>query len=370
MFNVLADFFKENELDRSKLVGYTTDGAPAMLGRKSGFQTHVKDIAANTTFVHCFIHRFALCTKVLPAELMSRLNKIIKIVNFLKTSALNSRLFARLCEDVSSAQKCLLFHTKVRWLSRGNMTRRVFELRHELLTFFKEKNHEFKDYFENDDFISRMAYLSDIFQALNVINLSFQGSNSNIAVFISKLEAFTRKLDFWTKNVESKQFGMFQLLTTLSVEPNDQLSQEIHDHLKLLRMELLHYFPDLVTWTYAVNPFCIDPALLSVGTGEQEEIIDIQVDDTAKSKLNEYSLIDFWLIMGSTYPTLARNAARQSLIFPSTWECEQGFSALMPIKSKSRNRITEPKHHFRCAVSKVAPRIDQLVQKKQLHLSH
>ena len=370
VFNVLADFFKENELDWSKLVGYTTDGAPAMLGRKSGFQTYVKDVAANTTFVHCFIHRLALCTKVLPAELMSRLNKIIKIVNFIKTSALNPRLFARLCEDVSSAQKCLFFHTEVCWLSRGNMTRRVFKLRHELLTFFKEKNHEFKDYFENDDFISRMAYLSDIFQALNVINLSFQGSNSNIAVFISKLEAFTRKLDFWTKNVESKQFGMFQLLTTLSVEPNDQLSQEIHDHLKLLRMELLHYFSDLVSWTYAVNPFCIDPALLPVGTGEQEEIIDIQVDDTAKSKLNECSLIDFWLIMGSTYPTLARNAARQSLIFPSTWECEQGFSALMPIKSKSRNRITEPKHDFRCAVSKVAPRIDQLVQKKQLHLSH
>ena len=109
VFNVLADFFKENELDWSKLVGCTTDGALVMLGRKSGFQTYVKDIAANATFVHCFIHRFALCTKVLPAELMSRLNKIIKIVNFIKTSALNSRLFARLCEDVSSARKCLLF---------------------------------------------------------------------------------------------------------------------------------------------------------------------------------------------------------------------------------------------------------------------
>ena len=74
--------------------------------------------------------------------------------------------------------------------------------------------------------------------------------------------------------------------------------------------------------------------------------------------------------MGSTYPTLARNVVRQLLIFPSTWECEQGFSALMAIKSKSRNRLTEPKHDFRCAVSKVAPRIDQLVQKKHLHLSY
>ena len=153
-------------------------------------------------------------------------------------------------------------------------------------------------------------------------------------------------------------------------------------------MKLLHYFPDLVSCIYAVNPFCIDPALLPVGTGEQEEIIDIQVNDTAKSKLNECFSIDFWLIIGSTYPTLAQNAVRQLLIFPSIWECKQGqwegqgqgqwakarasnvSKALMAIKSKSLNRLTEPRHDFRCAVSKVAPRINQLVQKKQLHLSH
>jgi len=334
---------------------------------KSGY---VKNVAVNATFVHCFIHRFAFCTKVLPSELMSCLNEITKIVNFRKTSALNSRLFARLCEDVCSEHKCLLFHTEVWWLSHGNMTRRVFERRHELFTFFKEKNHEFKDYLENDEFISRLAYLSDIFQALNLKNLLFQGSNSNIAVFISKLEAFIRKLDVWTINVRSKQFGMFQLLTALLIEPNDKLSQDIEDHLKLLRTDMMHYFPDLESCTYAVHPFCTDPALLPVGTGEQEEIIDIQVDDTAKAKQKECSPIDFWLIMGSTYPTLARNAIRQLLVFPSTWECEQGFSALMAIKSKSRNRLTEPGHDFRCAVSTAMPRIDQLVQKKQLHQSH
>ena len=87
VFNVLADFFKENELNWSMLVGCTTDGAPAMAGRKSGFQAYVKNVAANPTFVHCFIHRYALYTKVLPSELMSCLNKIIKIVNVIKISA-------------------------------------------------------------------------------------------------------------------------------------------------------------------------------------------------------------------------------------------------------------------------------------------
>ena len=39
---------------------------------------------------------------------------------------------------------------------------------------------------------------------------------------------------------------MFQLLAALPVDPNAKLSQEIDEHLKLLRTEMMHYFPDLV----------------------------------------------------------------------------------------------------------------------------
>ena len=74
--------------------------------------------------------------------------------------------------------------------------------------------------------------------------------------------------------------------------------------------------------------------------------------------------------MGYTYLTLTRNAVPQLPIFPSTTEFEQGFSALIAIKTKSRNSPTEPGYDFRCAVSEVVPRIDQLVGKKQLHFSH
>ena len=73
--------------------------------------------------------------------------------------------------------------------------------------------------------------------------------------------------------------------------------------------------------------------------------------------------------MSSTYPTLAQKAIPQLLVFPSTWECEQGFSAMMSTKSKSRNRLTSTSDDFRCAVSTVALRINQLVQ-KQMQSSH
>ena len=84
IFNIMDEFFKKNDLEWSKLVGCTTEGAPVMLGRKSGFQSYVKAVSPEIIFTHCFIHRFALCAKVLSPELLSCLQQIVKIVNFVK----------------------------------------------------------------------------------------------------------------------------------------------------------------------------------------------------------------------------------------------------------------------------------------------
>ena len=130
----------------------------------------------------------------------------------------------------------------------------------------------------------------------------------------------------------------------------------------------MHYFLDVTSCAYSTNPFFVDPAGLPVGTGEQDKLIDILTDEAAKIKHKEGGCsINFWFSMESSYTNLATHAVPQLLIFPSTWECEQGFSALMSIKSKSLNRLATPGHDFRCAVSKVIPRIDQLVEKKRHH---
>ena len=108
----------------------------------------MKAVSPNVTSVHCFIHRLALSTKVLPSKLISCLNQIIKMVNVVKTSALNTRLFKLICEDLGSDHTCLLHHTEMRWLSRGNITKRLFQLRDELLVFLREKDHDFRKYLE------------------------------------------------------------------------------------------------------------------------------------------------------------------------------------------------------------------------------
>ena len=53
-------------------------------------------------------------------------------MNFVKGSALNTHLFKRLCQDMDAAHETLIFHTAVRWLSKGNVAQRVLELTEEI----------------------------------------------------------------------------------------------------------------------------------------------------------------------------------------------------------------------------------------------
>ncbi|XP_076034822.1 protein FAM200A-like [Oratosquilla oratoria] len=108
--------------------------------------------------------------------MMDVLNVAIKIVNFVKAGALKSRLFKVLCKDMESEHESLLFHTKVRWLSKGNMLGRLYELREEVEIFLdSQQKVDLYDKIQSEGFHATLAYLVDIFEALNAVNLKVQG---------------------------------------------------------------------------------------------------------------------------------------------------------------------------------------------------
>ena len=98
-------------------------------------QASVKRQAAKSKGVYCMLHRQALASKTLPESLQKVLDQKIKIVNFFQAGALNSRLFKGFCADMDSDHQVLLYYTPTRWLSKSNVTRRVFEFREELKAF-------------------------------------------------------------------------------------------------------------------------------------------------------------------------------------------------------------------------------------------
>ncbi|XP_042228496.1 protein FAM200A-like [Homarus americanus] len=108
-----------------------------MLGSKSGLQKHVKEVTLKAKGVHCMIHRFALASKTLPDALCNILEAVVKCVNFVKAGDLNSPLFQNLCRGIDSKHETLLFYSKGRWLSTGNVVNRVFELRENISCSWK-----------------------------------------------------------------------------------------------------------------------------------------------------------------------------------------------------------------------------------------
>ena len=65
-----------------------------MLGYRSGFQRLVINASPKAIGTHCMIHRQVLATKTLPQEFQDIMKSVVSVVNFVKTSASNSRLFS------------------------------------------------------------------------------------------------------------------------------------------------------------------------------------------------------------------------------------------------------------------------------------
>ena len=101
----------------------------------------------------------------------------IKAVNYVKSSALNTRLFSQLCKDMT-----FIPHSSSLAVKREHApSYSIFELREEVKLFLDAKQkHDLLLAFGGDGFSTYLAYLADIFKALNQLNKKLQGPGTNI----------------------------------------------------------------------------------------------------------------------------------------------------------------------------------------------
>ena len=140
------------------------------------------------------LHHHALAAKSLPEKLKNVLSIAVRAVNYIRGNALNHHLFKAFGNEVGAKHSRLLYHTEVRWLSRGRVLTRVFELRKKIEMFLRKRGSSLVVHFESEDFILSLAYLSDIFTHLNNLNISIQGKGINMITGREKISAFTSKL--------------------------------------------------------------------------------------------------------------------------------------------------------------------------------
>ena len=153
---------------------------------------------------------------------------------------------------------------------------------------------------------------------------------------------------------------MLQCLKPLPAEIQD----EIVGHLEHLHTEFSRYFPEIPykDLTLIINPFQCEVNMLPDDC--QDEILDLKFDSDAKISFGTMSIAEFWPTMTTSYPKVAKIALHKLMPFVATYLCESGFSILLTIKSKARNRL-QVQSDLRCALSKTKPRIELLCQDEQ-----
>ncbi|XP_063911218.1 zinc finger BED domain-containing protein 5-like [Zophobas morio] len=173
IFELLNKYMEDHRLTWDLCSHICTDGAKALLASNKGVVSRIKAMAPHMQHSHCCLHRYyALVAKRIPKLLKDVLDEVVKIINFIKSKELNSRLFTLLCEELSSNHKPLLLHAEVRWLSRGKILSRFFELKDEVRIYLSERKSEYAQKLNDQNWLQLAAYLADIFAILNEINIS------------------------------------------------------------------------------------------------------------------------------------------------------------------------------------------------------
>ncbi|XP_073667603.1 SCAN domain-containing protein 3-like [Paramisgurnus dabryanus] len=370
-----TDFFrrKEKELHGQKKVLIKQTTIPAKAQRAS---FEVSYLIAQTKKPHTIGE-----TLIKPAAIvMSRIMHGDKLAAELEQVPLSDGTVSRRITEMAQDIKCqlidrvkkkhkgLLLHTEVRWLSRGNVLRRLYELRDETT----DQRSPLAEHLSNPDWVTRLAYLSCIFEKLNGLNLSLQGENTNILYLNDKVQAFARKLVRWRERVEMGRIDMFSELEEFMEENAlsvNSIKGSIAAHLQSLLDHFLKYFPegdvpDQYDWIR--SPFNVTTAN---HLDMEDALIELTTDRTLRTAFNGKTLDKFWVSVVLEYPQLSKAALDVLMQFGSTYLCEKTFSALTYIKNKHRSRLNV-EDDLRVAISKIKPRVDLLCSAHSAHPSH
>ena len=119
-------------------------------------------------------------------------------------------------------------------------------MRYEVSTFLNDQRSPLADHHIDDCFCIKLAYLLDIFDQLNQLNLSMQGRSSSLFLVADKIEGLKKKTDLWNKRVNNLRYEMFLLLyENIKTFPHVDISEKIIQHLAQLSHKFDSYFPEI-----------------------------------------------------------------------------------------------------------------------------
>ena len=302
MFSEVTTALSSLGLSWKNLKRITTDGARNMVGKKKGVAALMKEKAleangAQPMQFHCIIHQQALCGKVLNWRHV--MSVVVSNLNFIKNHALNHRQFQTFPADLDCEYRDVMYHNEVRWLSRGKVLRRFFQLRKEINEFLKEKRKkEEADLIADPRWLRDLAFLSDITEHLNILNVKLQGKENLISDMFAILKAFLSKLDLFKDQIAKGNFTHFSNCKTLASGNETGLGFDLEKYteaLETLQSEFANRLCDFRKHETVIrlfeNPFAVLPT--NVDSCFQLELIELQASLKWQDLYKECKIAEF-----------------------------------------------------------------------------
>ena len=334
-------------IDWSKLCSVTTDGAQAMVGRRTGFaaqlRLHLNEIGLcgdAVTLYHCIIHQEVLCSHVMKFD--NIMKYVFTAVNFIRSRGLNHREFMSFLEENQADYQDVPYHTDVRWLSRGKVLKRFVELRIEIREFLNGKGHD-TSVFDDKSWLSDLAFLTDITGHLNTLNQSLQGKDTFSFDMFQELQAFQLKLQLFQSQLQSGNLFHFETCLLFKTEYQCDFSG-YHENCGTLIQGFNKRFLDVRVhknlFNFTRNSFHC--TMESVPDEYQLEVIDLQNSAELQMAFKENNILAFFKsLCQEKYGKIKDMALKLFSQFGITYLCEQTFSIMNLHKNKLRSNLTD-----------------------------
>ena len=303
-----------------------------------------------------------MSSRTLSRAMKDKLVIIIPAVNFVKTSAVNTRMFAKQWKDMDSNHDTLPLHTSVLWFNDG-MLFRVYEMIDEMkLSLEAQMKQDQRLSFTSEWFQLAMAYLV-FFEDFKKLNLLLQGKNFNRIDDDDAIHAFMAKL-LWHSRFKMKtqlHFSTYNKYCPRENQMESEFKTEVEANLRLLKQEFEGYFPELCDtqlpeWTMTRN--LLTKTFFQTTCGKNSWTSMTPLQNTTSKNATNWILGD---LRGHLYELVWCGHTYTSAIFIHLllWS---GFSTLVKMKTKSRNK-RDCEADLRCAWCATKPRIKLWIPK-------
>nr|XP_044999566.1 general transcription factor II-I repeat domain-containing protein 2B isoform X1 [Jaculus jaculus]XP_044999567.1 general transcription factor II-I repeat domain-containing protein 2B isoform X1 [Jaculus jaculus] len=337
VFSRVEKSLKKFCIDWSKLVSVASTGTPAMVDTNNGLVTKLKSKVA--TFckgselksVCCIIHPESLCAQRLKMEHV--MTVVVDSVNWICSRGLNHGEFTTLLYELDSQYGSLLYHTGIKWLSRGLVLKRFFESLEEIDSFMSSRGKPVPQ-LSCRDWIMDLAFLVDMTTHLNTLNISLQGHSQIVTQMYDFIRAFLAKLSLWETHLARNNLAHFPTLKSVSRNESDSL--KYIPKIVALKAEFQKRFSDFEEYERELALFSspFSTKIESVREELQMEVIDLQCNTVLKTKFDKVGIPDFYKCLWRSYPRYRSHCARILSMFGSTHICEQLFSIMKLSKTK------------------------------------